>query len=915
MEYTMIRANVFVLALALIWALTLAAPVTAQTIVQWNFNSPVADANVGSGVMTPSIPTNPASISLLGGVQSTFQSGDSETGSSDPNTGDDSALQVTGFPAQGTASATAGVQFNVSTVGFSNIQIVFDIRFSSTSSKVIQLYYSTNGTTFIAATPTLTATQGGERWYLQRSANLSAITAANNNPNFKFKIVSVFDPSVGASYSGAGGVYDPAGALRFDMVTVTGTPTAAIPPSGVATASPAVVCSTGGQILFRVPVNRGVNPNSTTLAVRADLTSLGGSASQSLFDNGTNGDSTPNDRIFNLMYTVPAGVIPGPRTIPITITDAQSRTGTASVVVNVADCSTNSGSRVVISQIYGGGGNTPPPASAYNVDFIEIYNRSALPVDLTGWSVQYADPIDPLGFFDPRESALLSGSIKPGQYMLIRCTVPNSLGAPAPDADFVFREPIGIGHTGGKVALVRTSTLLGAACTRADVEDFVGYGGAAACFEGIGPTGTVDNDTAVVRKLGGAQDTDQSFNDFTVTTPFPHNRSFGGNLAGYGSLSAPGVCAGASVTISVQVAGAANPTSTGVQVSANLSQIGGSAAQSLLDSGAGIFTLTYLVPGAVSPGVKAIPIAVSDAQGRTDSSSLSLTVGTCIPASSRVVISAFYAGSGKVNSLFTADFVELFNRSQAPVTITGWTLQYANADTPAGFDALQQIPLSGVIVPGKCLLVQTSGLSTTGAALPTPDVVGTLLLNNEFGRLALVTNAVPLGANCTLGTVEDFVGYGGSAICYEGVAPTIKLTNEQAARRREGGCQDFNQNLIDFDVTSASMLPRNAASPANVCPVVSITGACCTGISCAVVAQGSCAGVFGGPATACNFPGNPVTCCPANFNGVDGITVQDIFDYLNAWFAGDPRADFNHLDGISVQDIFDYLNAWFAGCP
>jgi hypothetical protein len=54
--------------------------------------------------------------------------------------------------------------------------------------------------------------------------------------------------------------------------------------------------------------------------------------------------------------------------------------------------------------------------------------------------------------------------------------------------------------------------------------------------------------------------------------------------------------------------------------------------------------------------------------------------------------------------------------------------------------------------------------------------------------------------------------------------------------------------------------------------------------------------------------------CPADFNHSDGLTVQDIFDFLNAWFAGAPAADFNHASGISVQDIFDFLNAWFAGC-
>lgn len=54
--------------------------------------------------------------------------------------------------------------------------------------------------------------------------------------------------------------------------------------------------------------------------------------------------------------------------------------------------------------------------------------------------------------------------------------------------------------------------------------------------------------------------------------------------------------------------------------------------------------------------------------------------------------------------------------------------------------------------------------------------------------------------------------------------------------------------------------------------------------------------------------------CPADFNGVNGVEVQDIFDFLAAWFAGDARANFNGANGIEVQDIFDFLAAWFAGC-
>ena len=54
--------------------------------------------------------------------------------------------------------------------------------------------------------------------------------------------------------------------------------------------------------------------------------------------------------------------------------------------------------------------------------------------------------------------------------------------------------------------------------------------------------------------------------------------------------------------------------------------------------------------------------------------------------------------------------------------------------------------------------------------------------------------------------------------------------------------------------------------------------------------------------------------CRADFNHSGAVSVQDIFDYLAAWFAGVPVADFNGVGGITVQDIFDFLGAWFAGC-
>ena len=56
------------------------------------------------------------------------------------------------------------------------------------------------------------------------------------------------------------------------------------------------------------------------------------------------------------------------------------------------------------------------------------------------------------------------------------------------------------------------------------------------------------------------------------------------------------------------------------------------------------------------------------------------------------------------------------------------------------------------------------------------------------------------------------------------------------------------------------------------------------------------------------------TICTADFNCSGGVSVQDIFDFLAAWFAQDPRASLNHAGPPTVQDIFDFLAAWFSGC-
>lgn len=64
--------------------------------------------------------------------------------------------------------------------------------------------------------------------------------------------------------------------------------------------------------------------------------------------------------------------------------------------------------------------------------------------------------------------------------------------------------------------------------------------------------------------------------------------------------------------------------------------------------------------------------------------------------------------------------------------------------------------------------------------------------------------------------------------------------------------------------------------------------------------------------------GTTVDClvCHADFNCSGIVSVQDIFDFLTAWFNGDPSADYNHDPQhlVSIQDLFDFLTDWFTGC-
>ena len=188
--------------------------------------------------------------------------------------------------------------------------------------------------------------------------------------------------------------------------------------------------------------------------------------------------------------------------------------------------------------------------------------------------------------------------------------------------------------------------------------------------------------------------------------------------------------------------------------------------------------------------------------------------------SPNIVISQFFGGGGSAGAPYTHDFVELFNRGSQPVSLAGWSLQYASA---GGSNWLVTNLTNQTLAPGQYYLIQFASNGTVGSALPTPDLIAPVVtegfvpnLSGTTGKIALVNTTAKLpAATCpSSATIVDLVGYGDAALCFEG-AKTANLSNTTAAKRNNNGCADTDNNSVDFILLAP--LPRNSASQTNAC--------------------------------------------------------------------------------------------------
>lgn len=282
-------------------------------------------------------------------------------------------------------------------------------------------------------------------------------------------------------------------------------------------------------------------------------------------------------------------------------------------------------STVVISEF-----RTRGPAGA-NDEFIELFNLSLSTVDIGGWVIKGSNSDGTV-----TTKAIISNGVtlNPGCHFLLTNSNTNGYSGSVPG-----NQTYGVGITDdGGIALVNSG---------GTIIDQVGMSSGSAFKEGttLFPL-TSSTNRSYERKPGGApgntQDTDNNQNDFLLLSPSqPQNAlascmgtGISNNPSGLGSASPSTVTPGANTLLTVFVSPGTNPPSIGLEVTANLSSIGGSSFQQFFDNGTNgdatandrIFSYRAPIPVTALAGALGLPVTISDVQGRQTRITIGLTI-------------------------------------------------------------------------------------------------------------------------------------------------------------------------------------------------------------------------------------------------------------------------------------------------
>lgn len=423
---------------------------------------------------------------------------------------------------------------------------------------------------------------------------------------------------------------------------------------------------------------------------------------------------------------------------------------------------------LVISQFQVAGNN---PSNTANDEFIEIHNTSSNSVDLNGYRIVYrsASGTNDVNFIVWTTSTIIPA----GGYYLIGSVSYD--GSVTPDITYNPATcACSMSGTSGGLA-IRS----GAANTGV-ILDSVGYGGATNIFvEGTAtPAPPSGGDNSKARLNNGCQDTDNNAADFANSVPSaPRNSATapvtcgggGTTILANGAATPNTVVPGASTLLTVAVFPATNPPSTGLAVSGNLTNIGGSSNQQFFDNGTNgdvtagdnVFSFSATIPAGTGGGQTSVSAVASDAQGRSTNVSINLTIDAP-PAGENPLLfgnptNATADIANENNYLMAkAQYTLSYNRSTATPRWVAWRLDTSwlgNAPRQDDFRPDPALPAGWYQVTNQDY---TGSGYDRGHMCPSGDRTRSIPDNSAT---FLMTNMVPQLAANNQGAWEDFETY------------------------------------------------------------------------------------------------------------------------------------------------------------
>jgi predicted extracellular nuclease len=423
---------------------------------------------------------------------------------------------------------------------------------------------------------------------------------------------------------------------------------------------------------------------------------------------------------------------------------------------------------LVISQIYGAGGNSG--TTFYKFDYIEIFNRGATPVTATGWSVQYGSATSTGGWSG--QSPLPTFTVEPGQYVLIQQQGGGGTQAALPTPTIVPTTMFNMSGTTGKVALVSdTVALSGASPTTANIVDMIGFGTA------NGAEGTValapSNTLALFRALGGCTDTDNNRADFATGAPAPRTSDSPKNTCGMAAKPIVLTCP-ASLPLDQGVADAVTLTGTDADSIVNAASITGTVAAGISLAGfapaganGGVASVSLQSDGNLAPGNYPVTVRFTNNSAQEQSCTVTVSVtgkatipqiqgaGDTSPFNNQVVVTEgvvthktstgyFLQDAAGDGNPATSDGLFVFSAGAVNVgdlvRVRGMITEFKPAGAPRTYTEMKDVSALTVL--------------STGNSVAATNLVfdGTLDLARYEGMLVNITNSLTVNQASFLGS-------------------------------------------------------------------------------------------------------------------------------------------------------------------